>query len=122
MEMRIEVTILPVADVERAKDFYARQLGFIVDHDRTFDDDMRMVQLTPPGSGCSIQIGKGITNATPGSAVTTLVVNDIAPVHQAFVDRGVDVTEVQALGGFPMAFFTDPDGNRWILQEIRRPN
>lgn len=122
MEMKIEVTILAVSDVDRAKDFYSRQLGFTVDHDRTFDDDKRMVQLTPPGSGCSIQVGRGITGAAPGSAVTALVVEDIEPVHAALVANGVNVTDVQELGGFPMAFFSDPDGNDWILQEIRRPN
>ncbi|HEU4348464.1 MAG TPA: VOC family protein [Actinoplanes sp.] len=131
MNWTLEVVIVPVSDIDRAKKFYADRLGFAVDHDTTISDDVRIVQLTPPGSGCSIVIGKGaVPDMPPGSLKgLQLVVNDIAKAHAELVDRGVDVSDVQKLGENPrpqpheldnvgFVFFADPDGNSWAVQQI----
>ena len=133
MNWTLEVVVVPVTDVDRAKSFYADQLGFNVDHDTTVSDEMRFVQLTPPGSGCSIVVGKGITEMQPGSIKgLQLVVSDIVAAHAQLVERGVEAGEVQvfdgdmsrlarggtALDNVGFVFFTDPDGNGWAVQQI----
>jgi catechol 2,3-dioxygenase-like lactoylglutathione lyase family enzyme len=129
----LEVITIPVADVDRAKAFYAEEVGFNVDHDSEFSDELRVVQLTPRGSGCSIVIGKGLLDSPPGSVKgLQLVVPDIRAARAELVERGVDVSEVQVVGpdgtrpardedvldnvGF--IWFSDPDGNRWAVQQI----
>jgi catechol 2,3-dioxygenase-like lactoylglutathione lyase family enzyme len=135
MNWTLEVIVVPVADVDRAKEFYSEQMGFNVDHDSKFSDEMRVVQLTPPGSGCSIVIGKGIADMAPGSLQgLQLVVADIRAARAELLDRGVDPGQIQIVGpdgrrpageedeldnaGF--LFFTDPDGNGWAVQQISR--
>jgi len=121
-EMTIEVILLPVSDLERAKDFYANKLGFHLDYDSEFND-MRFIQLTPRGSGCSIVMGtgiKGLSEMTPGSIKGThLVVKNIGQVREAFIKNGVDVSDIEDMGGgVKYAYFSDPDGNFWALQEL----
>jgi catechol 2,3-dioxygenase-like lactoylglutathione lyase family enzyme len=131
MNWTLEVVIVPVSDIDRAKEFYAGKLGFTVDHDTSISDDIRVVQLTPPGSGCSIVIGKGaVPDMPPGSLKgLQLVVNDIRKAHAELAGRGVEVTEVQKIGENPrpqpdeldnvgFVFFSDPDGNAWAVQQI----
>jgi catechol 2,3-dioxygenase-like lactoylglutathione lyase family enzyme len=131
MNWTLEVVVVPVSDVDRAKAFYAEQVGFNVDHDTKFSEENRIVQLTPPGSGCSIVVGKGIVpNMPPGSLEgLQLVVPDIHAARAQLVKRGVDVSEVQVLGENPspggdaldnvgFVFFSDPDGNGWAVQQI----
>jgi catechol 2,3-dioxygenase-like lactoylglutathione lyase family enzyme len=131
MNWTLEVVVVPVSDVDRAKDFYAGKLGFSVDHDTTVSDELRIVQLTPPGSGCSIVVGKGIgTDMPPGSLRgLQLVVSDINKAHAELVERGVEVSGIQVLGKNPrpvadsldnvgFVFFSDPDGNGWAVQQI----
>ncbi|APE37538.1 glyoxalase [Nocardia mangyaensis] len=131
MNWTLEVVIVPVSDIDRAKRFYAERLGFVVDHDTVVGDDIRVVQLTPPGSGCSIVIGKGaVPEMPPGSLKgLQLVVPDIEQAHAELVARGVEVTDVQVLGQNPaeaphpldnvgFVFFSDPDGNGWAVQQI----
>ncbi len=126
MDYRLEVVQVPVSDVDRAKDWYARVAGFHVDHDATVIEGKRVVQLTPPGSACSIAIGTGLSDMTPGSLQgLQLVVNDMDVAYAELSDRGVHLSEVQELGrpgrpGFKFAWFEDPDGNGWTLQEIPR--
>jgi predicted enzyme related to lactoylglutathione lyase len=122
MDMKLELVPLPVSDVGRAKDFYTERVGFTVDHDVTPSETMRVVQLTPPGSACSIVIGTGLgelSDRPPGSVKGLhLVVADIHTARETLVDRGVDVGAVDDLGGVKYASFSDPDGNSWLLQEI----
>lgn len=124
MDMLLEVVQVPVADVERARDFYADRVGFAIDHDTQISDEIRVVQLTPPGSGCSIVIGTGMTTMEPGSIQgLQLTVRDMDGVRDGLIERGVDVSEVEVLGreghpGFKHAHFNDPDGNAWVLQEL----
>lgn len=123
MNMRLEVVTLPVADVERAKTFYINKLQFNVDHDSQVSDSVRLVQLTPLGSACSIQIGTGIPEldgVQPGSVKRLhLVVDDIQKVHKILVERGVQVSEIETFRGrIQLATFSDPDGNSWVLQEM----
>jgi catechol 2,3-dioxygenase-like lactoylglutathione lyase family enzyme len=122
MEMKLELVPVPVADVDRAKAFYADVVGFHVDHDVNPGNGTRVVQLTPPGSACSIVIGTGlpeISTMAPGSVKALhLVVADIAAVREALTGRGVSVGEVIDMGGILFARFADPDGNSWLLQEI----
>jgi catechol 2,3-dioxygenase-like lactoylglutathione lyase family enzyme len=135
MEMRLELVLIPVTDVDRAKAFYTEKCGFNVDVDHSAGDDFRVVQMTPPGSACSISVGKGITKATPGSVENIhLVVKDIQAVRDELASRGVDIGEVshfEAGGMVPgpdpedrqfgsFAFFSDPDGNSWALQQGAR--
>jgi catechol 2,3-dioxygenase-like lactoylglutathione lyase family enzyme len=129
MDWKLEVVVIPVSDVDRAKQFYAEQLGFPVDVDQTMSESFRVVQMTPPGSGCSVTIGKGLSTATPGSSQgTQLVVEDIEAARAELVGRGVDVTPVRTFEdgewkdghGGPwnsFFFFSDPDGNGWAVQE-----
>ena len=122
MDMRLEVVPIPVADIERAKTFYVEQLGFGLDHDVSPTDGVRIVQLTPTGSSCSIVLGQGLPglSAEPGSVRGLhLVVDDIDAARQMLVDRGVVVDTVADLGGgVRMAGFADPDGNTWTLQKL----
>lgn len=129
MDWKIEVITLPVSDVDRAKQFYAEQLGFAVDVDVTPSPGYRVVQLTPPGSGCSITIGTGLIDSTPGSVKgLQLVVEDVAAARAQIAERGVDVTPVRHIEGGEwldgpgepwnsFVFFEDPDGNAWAIQE-----
>jgi catechol 2,3-dioxygenase-like lactoylglutathione lyase family enzyme len=127
----LEVVIVPVSDVERAKAFYSQQLGFNVDHDTRISDDSRIVQLTPPGSGCSIVVGSGVVGTMPPGSLQglQLVVPDIHRARAELLERGVAVSEVQVLGENPspvkdpldnvgFVFFSDPDGNGWAVQQI----
>ncbi|HEX2467299.1 MAG TPA: VOC family protein [Solirubrobacterales bacterium] len=133
MNWTLEVVVVPVADVDRAKEFYSEQLGFNVDHDSEFSQDMRVVQLTPPGSGCSIVVGEGISEMAPGSLQgLQLVVPDIRAARTELLERGVEAGEIRVVGpdgqrpageddeldnvGF--LFFHDPDGNGWAVQQI----
>ncbi|MEC3958644.1 VOC family protein [Nocardia sp. CDC153] len=131
MNWTLEVVIVPVSDVDRAKDFYANKLGFHVDHDVVPSPGMRICQLTPPGSGCSIVIGAGgtVPKMEPGYLKgLQLVVPDLRRAHAELVERGVDVSDIQVLPGPPSAgdpldnagfvFFDDPDGNSWAIQQI----
>ncbi len=119
MDMKLELVAVPVSDVDRAKAFYTDQAGFNADHDYTVSDEIRFVQLTPPGSACSIAIGKGLTDAAPGSVVgLQLVVADIEAARKELADRGTDVSEVQDFPWGRFVFFADPDGNKWAVQQI----
>jgi catechol 2,3-dioxygenase-like lactoylglutathione lyase family enzyme len=131
MNWTLEVVIVPVSDVDRAKSFYADRLGFNVDHDVTISEGNRIVQLTPPGSGCSIVIGEGVLPPMPPGSLKglQLVVNDIHKAHAELAERGVDVSDVQVIGENPrpvpdpldnvgFVFFSDPDGNGWTVQQI----
>jgi predicted enzyme related to lactoylglutathione lyase len=121
MDYRLELVAIPVTDADRAKAFYVDQAGFNADHDHRVSDEMRFIQLTPPGSGCSITIGDGITDAEPGSVKgMQLVVEDIETAHAELSGRGVDVSEVQEFPWGRFVFFSDPDGNAWAVQEIQR--
>jgi catechol 2,3-dioxygenase-like lactoylglutathione lyase family enzyme len=119
MDWKLELVAIPVSDVDRAKSFYVDQVGFNPDHDHTVSDELRFVQLTPPGSACSITIGTGVTDATPGSVQgMQLVVADIEAAHAELAGRGVDVSDVQDYPWGRFVFFADPDGNRWAVQQI----
>jgi catechol 2,3-dioxygenase-like lactoylglutathione lyase family enzyme len=119
MDWKLELVAIPVADVDRAKAFYADRVGFVVDHDHQVSDDLRFVQLTPPGSACSIAIGTGVTDAAPGSVQgMQLVVPDAEAARTELVERGVDASEVQDFPWGRFVFFQDPDGNRWAVQQI----
>jgi predicted enzyme related to lactoylglutathione lyase len=120
MDWRIELLQIPVSDVDRAKRFYTEQAGFNADHDHQVNDQVRFVQLTPPGSACSITIGTGLgTDMEPGSVQgVQLVVSDIEAARDELAGRGVDVSEVQEFPWGSFVFFSDPDGNRWSVQAI----
>ena len=119
MDWKLELVAVPVSDVDRAKAFYADQVGFNADHDHKVSEGLRFVQLTPPGSACSIAIGTGITDAEPGSVVgLQIVVSDVAAARAELDGRGVAVTEVQEFPWGKFVFFKDPDGNGWALQEL----
>ncbi len=135
MDWKLELVLLPVADVDRAKTFYIDKAGFNLDVDHRASDDFRVIQLTPPGSACSISFGIGITKAAPGSVQGLhLVVSDIVAARTELVERGVDASEIfhfdagkQAPGPDPerrdygsFLSFSDPDGNSWVVQEVRR--
>lgn len=129
MEWKLELVVVPVSDVDRAKRFYAEQVGFVVDHDTRIGDEMRAVQLTPPGSGCSIAIGTGLSQSAPGSAQgLQLVVSDVEAARAHLMERGVDVSPIRHYEGATLVdgkggrwnsfiFFSDPDGNGWAVQE-----
>ena len=122
MSMKLELVPLPVSDVDRAKAFYSEQVGFTVDLDETFGDTFRVVQLTPPGSACSIALGTGLTDAEPGSVSgLQMVVSDIEAARAQLLDGGVEVSEVQDFPWGRFVFFADPDGNRWAVQQLVRP-
>ncbi|HEV7128325.1 MAG TPA: glyoxalase superfamily protein [Ktedonobacterales bacterium] len=119
MDWKLELVVLPVADVDRAKSFYAEKVGFQVDHDQRVSATVRFVQLTPPGSACSIALGEGIVEGAPGSVRgLQLVVADIHAAHAELVARGVEVSEVQILAWGSFVYFSDPDGNRWSVQQL----
>jgi len=119
MDWKLELVAIPVSDVDRAKDFYVEKAGFNPDHDHNVSDEVRFVQLTPPGSACSIAIGKGVTDAAPGSVQgMQIVVPDIEAAHAELSERGVDVSDVQVFPWGSFVFFADPDGNKWAVQQI----
>ncbi|MGZ4267737.1 MAG: glyoxalase superfamily protein [Solirubrobacteraceae bacterium] len=118
--MRLELVPVPVSDVDRAKAFYVEQAGFTADHDHVVSDEIRFIQLTPPGSACSISIGTGLTQMAPGSLEgLQLVVDDVEAAHDELAGRGVDVSEVQDFPWGSFVFFSDPDGNRWAVQQVQ---
>ena len=118
MDFKLELVAVPVSDVDRAKAFY-EQVGFNADHDHEVNENMRFVQLTPPGSACSIAIGKGVTDAEPGSVKgMQVVVDDIEAARAELVERGIDVSEIQRFPWGAFVFFQDPDGNAWAVQDI----
>jgi catechol 2,3-dioxygenase-like lactoylglutathione lyase family enzyme len=119
MDWKLELVVVPVSDVERAKAFYTDTVGFNADHDYPVSEGLRFVQLTPPGSACSIAIGQGLTTAAPGSVQgLQLVVSDIHAARAELVARGAEVSEVQDFPWGQFVFFNDPDGNRWSVQAI----
>ena len=118
MDWKLELVAIPVSDVDRAKSFYTDKAGFTADHDHTVTDELRFVQLTPPGSACSIALGIGIAESAPGSAQVQLVVTDVEAARAELVGRGVDVSEVQVFAWGSFVFFADPDGNRWAVQQL----
>ena len=135
MDLKLELVLVPVSDVDRAKAFYTEKVGFILDVDHQSSDEFRVVQMTPPGSACSITVGTGLTDAEPGSyRGTHLVVADIEAARAELVERGVEVSDVRHMGSdgwapgpdpehrdyASFADFRDPDGNSWVLQEVRR--
>jgi catechol 2,3-dioxygenase-like lactoylglutathione lyase family enzyme len=123
VQMKLELIAVPVSDVDRAKAFYVDKCGFNPDHDHTVSDDIRFVQLTPPGSACSIAIGKGVTQAEPGSVQgMQVVVEDIGAARAALLERGVEVSDVQDFPWGRFVFFSDPDGNGWAVQQIQYPS
>jgi predicted enzyme related to lactoylglutathione lyase len=122
MDFKLELVAVPVSDVDRAKDFYVKA-GFNADHDHTVSDEIRFVQLTPPGSACSIAIGKGVATTEPGSVQgLQVVVADIDAARKELTDRGIDVSDVQDFPWGRFVFFSDPDGNGWAVQEIPARN
>lgn len=119
MDWKLELVAVPVSDVDRAKAFYTGILGFNADHDHVVNDDIRFVQLTPPGSACSIALGKGITSAAPGSVEgLQLVVADIEAARSELAQRGLDVGEIKDFPWGRFIYLSDPDGNRWAVQEL----
>jgi catechol 2,3-dioxygenase-like lactoylglutathione lyase family enzyme len=121
MDWKLELIAIPVSDVDRAKAFYER-VGFNADHDHTVSDELRFVQMTPPGSACSIAFGKGISDMEPGTMRGLQVVVDDAEAARAqLTAQGIEATEVQELPGGRFVFFSDPDGNGWSIQQIVRP-
>src|SRR5687767_8799833 len=119
MDWKLELVGIPVSDVDRAKAFYTEQAGFVADHDHTVSDEIRFVQLTPPGSACSIALGVGIVDTPPGSVQgMQLVVSDIEAARAELLERGVEVSEVQTFPWGSFVFFSDPDGNGWAVQQL----
>jgi catechol 2,3-dioxygenase-like lactoylglutathione lyase family enzyme len=118
-DMKLELVAVPVSDVDRAKAFYTEKAGFNADHDHTVSEEIRFVQLTPPGSACSIAIGQGIVDGEPGSVRgLQMVVADIEAAHAELVARGAEVSDIQDLAWGRFVFFADPDGNKWALQQL----
>jgi catechol 2,3-dioxygenase-like lactoylglutathione lyase family enzyme len=121
MDWKLELVAIPVSDVDRAKAFYTERVGFNADYDHVVNDQIRFVQLTPPGSACSIALGTGIVPGEPGSVKgLQMVVADAAAARAELAGRGVDVTDVQEFPWGRFVFFEDPDGNRWSVQELVR--
>jgi catechol 2,3-dioxygenase-like lactoylglutathione lyase family enzyme len=119
MDWKLELVAVPVSDVDRAKAFYTEQVGFNADHDHRVSDELRFVQLTPPGSACSIAIGLGIATTEPGSVQgLQLVVDDIEAAHAHLVEHGIDAGDVQDFPWGRFVFFQDPDGNGWAVQQL----
>lgn len=119
MDMKLELVAVPVTDVDRAKAFYTEKVGFIADQDHQVNENLRFVQLTPPGSACSICIGKGLTKLKPGSLdLIQLVVEDVHKIHDELAGRGLEVSEVEKFDWGKFVYFNDPDGNKWSLQEL----
>jgi len=122
MDYKLELVAVPVSDVDRAKDFYTEKVGFTLDQDHTVNDELRFVQITPPGSACSIAIGRGLVETTPGSVQgLQVVVDDAQKAHDELAARGVEVSDVQDFPWGRFVFFSDPDGNGWSVQQIVRP-
>jgi len=123
MDWRLELVQVPVSDVDRAKAFYTEKVGFHLDHDHQVNEQLRFVQLTPPGSACSIAFGTGLTKMAPGSVEgLQIVVPDAEAARAELIDRGVEVSEVQKYDWGWFVFFSDPDGNGWALQQISPRN
>jgi len=119
VDWRLELVQVPVSDVDRAKAFYTEKAGFTADHDHRVSDEIRFVQLTPPGSACSIALGTGLSGMEPGSVQgLQLVVPDVRAARAELAERGVDVSEVQDFPWGSFVFFSDPDGNGWAIQQI----
>ena len=119
MDFKLELIAVPVSDVDRAKEFYVEKAGFVDDQDHQVKEGLRFVQLTPPGSACSIAIGEGVTEAEPGSVQgLQLVVDDIEAARQELLRGGVEVSEIESFPWGDFVFFADPDGNRWAVQRI----
>jgi predicted enzyme related to lactoylglutathione lyase len=119
VDWKLELVAVPVSDVDRAKSFYVDQVGFNADHDHTVSEEIRFVQLTPPGSACSIALGLGITDAPPGSVRgLQMTVSDIQQAHSELVARGVEASAVQEFPWGSCVFFSDPDGNGWAVQQL----
>jgi predicted enzyme related to lactoylglutathione lyase len=119
MDWKLELVAIPVTDVDRAKNFYTDQVGFHLDYDQKVDERLRFVQLTPPGSACSIAFGQGLTAATPGSVQgMQLVVSDIEAAVRELSQRGVEVSTIEDFPWGRFVYFSDPDGNRWSVQQI----
>jgi catechol 2,3-dioxygenase-like lactoylglutathione lyase family enzyme len=124
VEMKLELVAVPVSDIDRAKDFYVSKVGFNADHDHQFNKEIRFVQLTPPGSGCSIAMATGphAAQMEPGSIDgLCLVVEDANAIHDQLAERGVEVSEVQDMPWGRFVFFRDPDGNKWSVQQVQYP-
>lgn len=119
MDFRLELVYVPVSDVDRAKAFYADKVGFVVDYDHKISDDLRFVQLTPPGSACSISVGVGLADSAPGSAKgLQVVVDDADAARDYLLAQGVDAPEVHEFPWGRFTGFTDPDGNEWAVQQL----
>ena len=119
MNWKLELVAIPVTDVDRARDFYVDQVGFVLDGDHQVNDDLRFVQLTPPGSACSIAIGQGIVDSEPGSVKgMQVVVDDVEAARAELAGKGVAVSDVQHFDWGSFVFFSDPDGNGWALQQL----
>jgi catechol 2,3-dioxygenase-like lactoylglutathione lyase family enzyme len=119
MDWKLELVAVPVSDVDRAKAFYTEKAGFNADHDHGVSDEIRFVQLTPPGSACSIAIGMGIVDTPPGSVQgLQLVVSDINAAREELLERGVEVSRVEEFPWGSFVFFSDPDGNGWSVQQL----
>ena len=119
MDWKLELVVIPVTDVDRAKAFYTDKIGFHADHDQRVSEHLRFVQLTPPGSACSIALGEGLTDAAPGSVKgLQMVVSDIEAAHAELVARGAQVSEIEDLAWGRFIYFDDPDGNQWGVQYI----
>jgi predicted enzyme related to lactoylglutathione lyase len=119
MDWKLELVAIPVSDVDRAKAFYADKIGFTIDHDHAVSDALRFVQLTPPGSACSIAFGTGLVDAEPGSVKgMQLVVDDVEAARAELVERGAGVSDVQDFPWGRFVFFSDPDGNEWAIQQL----
>ena len=119
MDWKLGLVILPVSDVDRAKAFYTEKIGFNADHDQTVSDEIRFVQITPPGSACSIAFGTGLVEGEPGSVKgLQMVVADIHAARAELVSRGLEIGEVEVLQWGSFLYFTDPDGNAWAIQQL----
>ncbi len=123
MQMKLELISVPVTDPDRAIDFYVNKVGFVLDHDILVSESIRFVQLTPPGSACSIVLGRGVTEMTPGSqSGLQMVIDNAHNAHEELHARGVDVSDVEVLPWGLFVYFNDPDGNTWALQEMPSEN
>ena len=123
MDWKLELVAVPVSDVDRAKDFYTQKVGLHADHDQQVHETLRFVQLTPPGSTCSICIGTGLTKMKPGSLEgLQMVVADIEKAHEQLAGRGVEVSGIEDLSWGRFVYFSDPDGNKWAIQELPKRN
>src|SRR5581483_7889641 len=119
MQMKLELVAVPVSGVDRAKAFYTEKIGFNADHDYRVSDTLRFVQLTPPGSACSIVIGEGITDMPPGSVKgLQMVVSDVNEARAELIKRGAEVSEIEVMPWGSFIYFSDPDGNKWAIQAI----